>query len=364
MEIWKNIQGEFIDVIQWTFEDEFSLAHRFERHDHEIKMGATLVVREGQNAIFVNEGKLADVFGPGTYTLSTRNLPVLSTLQGWKHLFESPFKAEVYFINTIARINRKWGTSNPILLRDQELGVVRIRSFGLIAWQIEDARRFFESLVGTAGHVDSEDLDAHIKGWVVEGLSEVLGAAKISAFDLATHYLALADQMRSSLTLKFSEFGLRCLRIVIENISLPPEVEAVVDKRTGMAIAGDMTAYLRFNVADKAGEALAQPGGMAGALAGAGAGLALGRQMAGEMEMTPSSPGERPPPMPRGIWHVSLDGKAEGPFDEAGLKRLTDQGRLRRETLVWKSGSPEWKQAVQVPELAVFWAHIPPPLPA
>lgn len=366
MDIWKNVKAEFIDIIEHTFDAGDTLSHRFERHDNEIKMGAKLIVREGQTAIFVNEGQLADVFGPGTYTLSTQNLPVLSTLKGWKYLFDSPFKAEVYFIHTTMQANRKWGTSNPVMMRDPELGVVRIRAFGLLAWRISDPKSFFKTMVGTRDTVHGEDLDPQIKGLVVSALSDALGEAKIPAYDLAAKYHELGEAIRKSLTPKFAEFGLECGQMVVENISLPPEVEKIIDKRTSMGVVGNTAAYLQFNVADKAGEALTQPGGLAGAFAGAGAGLALGQQIAqGVVGMTGAAP-SAPPPLPGLSFHVALAGKSQGPFDEAALRLLVTQGQLTPETLVWKTGMAAWTKAASVAELNAFFTDAgktPPPLP-
>ncbi len=363
MDLWKSVKGEFIDIIEWTFDQGDTLSHRFARHDNEIKMGAKLIVREGQSAVFVNEGQIADVFGPGTYTLSTQNLPVLSTLKGWKYLFDSPFKAEVYFINGVVHANRKWGTSNPVMLRDAELGVVRIRAFGMLSWRVADAKTFYQTFVGTKEVVHGEDLDPQVKGLVVSALSDALGEAKIQAFDLAAKYLEIGEQVRGVLAPKFSQFGLECQQLVVENISLPPEVERLIDKRTGMGVIGNTTAYLQFNVADKAGEALAQPGGLAGTFAGAGAGLALGQQVAQGITGGTSPMSHVPPPLPGLCYHVAVAGKPQGPFDEAGLRQLLAQGQLQRQTLVWKPGTAEWIKAETVSELGALLTHIPPPLP-
>jgi membrane protease subunit (stomatin/prohibitin family) len=363
MDIWKSVKGEFIDIVQWLFEDGETLAHRFERHDNEIKMGAKLVVREGQTAVFINEGQMADVFTPGTYTLSTQNMPILSTLKGWKYMFDSPFKAEVYFINTVVFANRKWGTSNPVMLRDSELGVVRIRAFGMLSWRISDVKTFYQSFVGTKSTVHGEDLDPQIKGLVVSALSDALGEAKIAAFDLAAKYLEIGDDVRATLIPKLSQFGIECQQFIVENISLPPEVEKLIDKRTGMGVIGNTAAYLQFNVADKAGEALVQPGGMAGTFAGVGAGLALGQQVVQGIGGVASPASNVPPPLPGLALHVSVGGKSQGPFDEAGLKLLMAQGQLQRDTLVWKPGSPAWAKAETLAEIAGLLAQMPPPLP-
>jgi hypothetical protein len=208
MGILDSIKGQLIDIIEWTSTDPDILARRFERRNNEIKMGAKLVVREGQNAVFVNEGKVGDIFTPGTYTLSTQNLPVLTDLKGWMYGFNSPFKAEVYFISTLTLSNRKWGTPNPVMLRDQELGVVRLRAFGTYAYAVEEAGSFFRTAVGTLAEVQAGELESQLKSFLVEALSDALGEAQIPAFDLAAKYLELGILVQKSLTEKFASYGL------------------------------------------------------------------------------------------------------------------------------------------------------------
>jgi membrane protease subunit (stomatin/prohibitin family) len=382
MDIWKNVKAEFIDIIEHTFDAGDTLSHRFERHDNEIKMGAKLIVREGQTAVFVNEGQIADVFVPGTYTLSTQNLPVLSTLKGWKYLFDSPFKAEVYFINGVVFANRKWGTSNPVMMRDAELGVVRIRAFGMLSWRVGDPKAFFKSFVGTKDTVHGEDLDPQIKGLVVSALSDALGEAKISAYDLAAKYLEIGESVKKTLAPKLADFGLECQQLVLENISLPPEVEKIIDKRTSMGVVGNTAAYMQFNLADKVGEALTQPGGLAGTFAGAGAGLALGQHIAqgvtgmtgaGNPPIVVGSAGlagvaaPMPPPLPGLSFHVAVAGQSQGPLDEDALRALVARGQLTPETLVWKAGMAAWAKASTIGELAFLFVPngaMPPPLPS
>ncbi len=362
-----SIKGQLIDIIEWTSNEPEILAIRFERRNNEIKMGAKLVVREGQAAIFINEGSLADVFKPGTHTLSTQNLPILSDLRGWKYGFNSPFKAEVYFINTITISNRKWGTPNPIMMRDQELGVVRLRAFGAFAYAVEDAGKFFKASVGTLAQVQTQDMETQIKALIVSAFSDTLGEAKISAFDLAAKYYELGALVETALLEKFGLFGLKVRQFVLENISLPPEVEAIIDKRSSMGVIGNVDQYMKFNVADKAGEAISQPGGLAGTLAAAGLGLAVGGQMAGQLagQMGGATrPASGPPPLPTENFFVSIGGQQQGPFNLVQLKQLAMETKLMRESLVWKEGMAAWAAASTIPEVAAIFGGVPPKLPS
>lgn len=366
MGIFDSIKGQLIDIVEWTSDDPGTLAYRFERRGNEIKMGAKLVVREGQAAVFINEGNLADVFKPGTYTLSTQNLPVLSDLQGWKYGFNSPFKAEVYFINTITVSNRKWGTPNPVMLRDGELGVVRLRAFGAFAYAVEDAGKFFQASVGTLPRVQTQELETQLKALIVSAFTDTLGEAGISAFDLAAKYTELGALAEKALAEKFGLYGLRLRQFVLENISLPPEVEAIIDKRSSMGVIGNVDQYMKFNVADKAGEAISQPGGMAGTLAGAGLGLALGGQIAGQIPGQPGGtpkPAFTPPPLPTDNVFVAIAGKQQGPFNLSQLKQMAAEGSILRDTLVWKEGMAAWAAAAGVPDIAGIFSGVPPKLP-
>src|SRR6267142_1093370 len=239
MGIWDKLRGELVDIIEWIDDTRDTMVYRFQRYDNEIKYGAKLVVRESQVAAFVNEGRLADVYHPGTYTLETQNMPILSTLRGWKYGFSSPFKAEVYFVSTKAFTGRKWGTKNPIMLRDSEFGPVRLRAFGT--------------------------------------------------------YGIKAD---------FSPFGLEIVALVVENISLPPEVEAAMDKRTSMGVIGNLNAYAQFQAANALEQAAKNPsgGGNAAAGMGMGMGFAMANQMAGAMGGTQTGgAGMAPPPIPGSV---------------------------------------------------------------
>jgi membrane protease subunit (stomatin/prohibitin family) len=366
MGIWDKLRGELIDIIEWLDDTRDTMVWRFPRYDNEIKYGAKLIVREGQAAAFVNEGKLADVYQPGTYTLETQNMPILSTLRGWKYGFSSPFKAEVYFVSTRVFTDRKWGTKNPIMLRDPEFGPMRLRAFGSYAARIKDPAVFLREVVGTDHRFTVDEFGEQLRDMVVARFTDVLGESKIPALDLASNYDELGKFVTSRIQPDFGTFGLEIVKFLVENISLPAEVEAALDKRTSMGVIGNMAQYTQYQTANAIGDAAKNPGGMAGAGVGMGAGFAMGNQMAGAMAQsqqnaaTPSAP----PPIPQATtYFVAYNGQQAGPFDLAKLQGEVAAGKFSRDTLVWKQGMANWTPAGQVMELQSLFANVPPPLP-
>ncbi|MFD0330167.1 SPFH domain-containing protein [Streptacidiphilus monticola] len=261
MGLMDRIRGEFIDILEWTDDSRDTIVWRFPRYENEIKMGARLVVRESQVAVFVNEGQLADVFQPGTYTLETQNLPLLSTLKGWKYGFHSPFKAEVYFVNTRQFTDFKWGTQNPVILRDPEFGMVRVRAFGAFAARVSDAAALLRELAGTDPQFRTEEVGEYLRQLVVSKLGSALGAAGIPLLDLAARQDGIGQQLAGVLTEELASVGIAIPKFVIENISVPPEVEAAIDTRSRMGIAGNLDDYTRFQAANAIETAAANPGG-------------------------------------------------------------------------------------------------------
>ncbi len=296
MGIWDLVKGELIEVIQWLDDSGDILVWRFPDEDHEIKMGAKLTVRETQVAVFVNEGQIADVFGPGLYSLTTQNMPVMTTLRSWRYGFESPFKAEVYFVSTRIFLDLKWGTQNPIMLRDPELNMVRLRAFGTYGIRVNDAGRFIKEIVGTLGCFTTEEIEGQLRSMLVSGFTNLLGEAKIAALDLAANYRTIGETARGALEKDIQDFGLLLTKFVIENISLPPEVEKMLDVRSQMGIAGDLGRLTQFQTAQAIPEA-AKSGG-AGEIMGMGAGIAMGQQMGAAMAagMQQSQPAAQPGP--------------------------------------------------------------------
>lgn len=363
--VWDLIRGQFVDVIGWTDDTGDTMCWRFERQGNEIKYGAQLTVREGQVAVFVNEGRIADVFPPGMYTLETKNLPVLSTLQSWPHGFESPFKAEVYFVATRRFPDLKWGTRNPIMLRDREFGPVRLRAFGTYEVRVKDAPTFLKEIVGTDDKFSTDEVSEQLRNILVSKFTNLIGNAGIPVLDLAGNYDQLGKLLTERIGPDFNEYGLNLTKILVENISLPPEVEAAIDKRTSMGVVGDLGKYAQFQAAESIPAAAANPGGTMGAAMGIGMGAAMGHQMAGVFQsQQPAGAPAAPPPLPGGkSFFVAVNGQQQGPFDMGALSQRQQQGQLTRETLVWAQGMANWTPAGQVPDLAALFANAPPPLP-
>ncbi len=278
-----NPRSQFIEVIEWLDDSSNTLLYRFPVQDQEIKNGAQLIVRESQTAVFVAEGQIADLFPPGRYTVDGGNTPLLSKLGAWKYGFNSPFKAEVYFVNTKQFTDLKWGTPNPVMMRDADFGMVRLRAFGIYSIRVADARSFIKEIAGTNSRFVTEDIEGQLKRTLVGGFSDSLAEAKIAALDLASNYDELSKFVRTKLNDDFKAFGLELTKFVIENISLPQEVEAAMDRRTSMGVIGDVGRYTQFQAADALRDAAQNPSGGAGTGAGLGAGFAIGNAMAGAM---------------------------------------------------------------------------------
>jgi membrane protease subunit (stomatin/prohibitin family) len=373
MSFWKNLSGEFIDIIEWTDASSDTLVHRFQRHGNEIKNGAQLTVREGQTAVFVNEGQLADVFEPGRYELTTANLPILSTLKGWKYGFESPFKAEVYFVSTRRFTDQKWGTKNPVMLRDPEFGAVRLRAFGTYAYRVSDAAQFLREIVGTDGHFSTSEISHQLRNMIVARFTDALAESELAALDLAANYDELGAFVRDKIAPEFDTYGIDLTKLLVENISLPPEVEKALDKRTSMGVIGDLGAYTQFQAAQAMEKAADNPDGGAASGMGMGMGFAMANQMGNAMAQQQSSADDAsesedgpstPPPPPSSIAvHIAVDGAATGPFGREALEDRIQSGALDRSTMVWMQGMKEWQPAGEVEALQPLFDSTPPPPP-
>ncbi|HEX9885636.1 MAG TPA: SPFH domain-containing protein [Longimicrobiales bacterium] len=375
MGLWDKVKGEFVDVIEWTDDSGRTLVYRFERYNNEIKYGAELTVREGQAAVFIDEGKLADVFPPGMYTLETSNLPILSTLKGWKHGFESPFKAEVYFVSTRQFTDQKWGTKNPIMLRDPEFGPVRVRAFGSYAMRVGDPAAFIREIVGTDGHFTTDEITNQVRNVLVARFSDALAESGIPVLDMAANLDELGDKLDDRVKSDIEAYGLELRTLLVENISLPPAVEEALDKRTSMGVIGDMTKFTQYQAAEAIGDAAKNEGsgGLAAGGLAAGLGIAMGGQMgqalAPQQGAGTAAPGggapAGPPPLPGPpSFYAGIDGNQEGPFDSGALKAQIGGGRITRDTLVWCEGMSEWAPAGQVEAVAKLFPAAPPPLPS
>jgi membrane protease subunit (stomatin/prohibitin family) len=371
MGLWDKLVNELVDIIEWTDDSRDTMVWRFPRYQNEIKYGAKLVVRESQAAAFVNEGKLADVYTPGTFTLTTQNMPILTTLMGWKYGFNSPFKAEVYFVNTRVFTDRKWGTKNPIMMRDAEFGMVRVRAFGTFAIRVKDVPTFLRQITGTDRHFTVEEIGDQLRDLLVSRFADAVAEAKIPVLDLAAHYTEIGEQIRGRIQKDFDPMGIEVALLAIENISLPPEVEQAIDKRTSMGVIGNMGQYTQYQTALAIGDAAKNPGGIAGVGAGMGAGFAMANQMAQAVTQTtqnqPAAPaaGSTPPPLPQTsvAYYVAVNGQQTGPLDLGALQQRIASGQITQSTLVWKVGMPQWSQAGGLPELSEMFAPKPPPIP-
>ncbi len=365
MSLWDKLWGEFVDVIEWTDDSDDTLVYRFERYGNEIKYGAMLTVREGQKAIFVNEGRVADVFDPGMYKLETNNLPLFSTLEGWSHGFESPFKAEIYFVNTTRFVDLKWGTKNPIMLRDREFGMVRLRAFGTYAMRVETPEVFLKEIVGTDSHFTTDEITQQLRNMLVAGFSSALGKSKVPVLDLAANYDQLSEFILSKVSPDIAQYGLKLTRFLVENISLPPEVEAALDKRTSMGIVGNLNDYVTFQSGVSMEKAAENPSGGASDGVGMGMGFAMANQLSQRLGQSPSTIADNiPPDLPMTTYFVADNNAKAGPFSLEQLALRVSENQLTHSTLIWTQGMGNWKKASEVESVAGLLSHQPPPLPS
>lgn len=283
------IRKQFIDIIQWTEEDQGTLAWRFPMADMEIQNGGSLTVRESQMAVFVNEGKVADVFGPGTYKLTTQTLPVLTYLKNWDKLFESPFKSDVYFFSTRQQIDQKWGTPQPITIRDADFGAVRLRAFGNYNFRVADPKLFHTEISGTRERYTTQELDGQLRGLVLQNISNAIAGSGIAFLDLAANQLMFAQALVAQLTPEFAKIGLKLEGMTVQNVSLPEELQKIMDQKIGMGMVGnDMGKFMQYQTAQAipkfAEGAGSGGGGVVGDAMGLGAGVALGQVLAQNLQ--------------------------------------------------------------------------------
>ncbi len=362
MGLFSRLFSELVDVVEWTDDTSDTMVYRFERYGNEIKYGAKLIVRESQFAVFVNEGEVADVLGPGTYELETKNLPILTSLQNWHHGFQSPFKAEVYFCNARRFVDLKWGTKQPLMMRDAEFGGLRIRAFGTYGVRVVDALKFMREIVGTEGVFTTDEISNQLRNLITSRFATVIGGANIPVLDMAANYDQLGEFLTRRIAPEFGEYGLELTRILVENISLPPAVSEALDKRTSMGMTGNLDRYLQYQTGVAMEGAASNPGGGASDGIGMGVGLAMANRMGAGVV------GGTPPPVPQPIeFHVAMGDKAAGPFEVIELKSRVTDGSLTPATLVWSPDMSEWTPASKVDALAhLFNSNTvkPPPLPS
>jgi membrane protease subunit (stomatin/prohibitin family) len=293
------ISKQFIDVIQWTADEPGVLAYRYPMSGMEIQNGAQLVVRETQKAAFFNEGQIADIFGPGTHTLTTQTLPVLTYLKNWDKFFESPFKSDVVFFDTHDQIDRKWGTTQPLTIRDKEYGPIRIRAFGNYSYAIGDVGPFWSRLVGTAERCTTEMIEGQLRGAILTSIATFLGQANVGFIDMAANQEAFSQKLAEAITPALRAYGIDIRTFYVQSLSLPEELQRVLDKVSSMNMLGDLQRYAQFQTAESIPLAAENPGGLAGAGAGLGAGMAIGQAMAQGLapaaaSAAPAQPAEDP----------------------------------------------------------------------
>lgn len=289
------LKTQFLEIIEWQDDSRDTISFRYPDLDKEIKNGAQLIVRESQTAQFVYLGQFGDTFGPGKYTLTTENIPVLTNLKSWKYGLHSPFKADVYFVNTRLFTGNKWGTANPIMLRDADFGIVRARAYGIFDFHVTDVKLFLKEVAGTDDHFRVEEFSDTMRSRIVSVFTDALAAAKVPVLDAAARYnelgAALLPLINPAVT---TRYGIEITSFIIENISVPPEVEQAIDKRSSMAALGNLNDYVKFQMAESMTKGGGEGGGMASTAAGLGAGLAMGQQMMAAMNASQTTPSGGP----------------------------------------------------------------------
>ena len=383
MGLMDKLKGELVDIIEWVDDSRSTLAWRFPRYQNEIKNGAQLIVREGQEAAFVYRGALADVFEPGAYELTSENLPILSTLQGWKHGFDSPFRSEVYFINTRPVTDLRWGTPQPVTVRDPDFGMVQVRANGLCVVKIADTEIFLKEVIGTDSAVEAEEITELLRRVITLAFSDMVLETGLGAIDLQGRQVELSARLRDFVAERVDdEFGLAIPEVTM-NISLPDEITQAMTRGVARGVeegafldnVGDLGRYQQAKAADAMVAAADNPGGSGamGDMLQMGMGVAMAGQMANQMTgaMAPAQPaaapaagGGAPPPLPNQgpTFHVDAGGQPGGPFTLAQMQAGIANGQVVGTTLVWSQGMAEWAPAQTVPALQQLFAT-PPPLP-
>ncbi|MBS9461121.1 SPFH domain-containing protein [Flagellimonas sp. 389] len=369
----EKLTNEFIDIIEWLDYTDDTIAHRFERYQNEIKNGAKLIVREGQTAVFVNEGQLADVFTPGTYDLTTQNLPILTTLKGWKYGFNSPFKAEVYFVNTHLFTDEKWGTKSPITLSDDRFGLVEIRAFGTYAFKISDPGKFIVDIVGTDSNFTNFEINEHLKSLIATRFTDTVGEANLPIELYAANTSELSETCQEVMNAEFLSVGISLEKFYIENVSMPEDLKKEIFEYSRIDKL-DLDKLTKFKTAKAIEAAAKNEGGTAGAGMGMGMGFVLAQQMGGMMAGSSQAntqmgnqqqTGAFPPPMPTAVqYFYAVNGTQQGPVSFEQLQALFAGRTINRDSLVWKQGMAAWTALKEVDELKSFLGgSTPPPLP-
>ena len=380
MSLWTLMHHELVDIIELPDAPADTLVYRFPRFEDQIKYGAKLIVREGQAAVFVNEGKLADVFAPGTYTLDTRNLPILSTLQGWQYGFTSPFKAEVYFLSTRPVLNLQWGTQQAITLELPGFGLGQVRAFGQVSYRIADAQVFFRQIVGTTALMVDNDLRDYLRGIIVSRFGQALTESKPTLEQLQANLSSMADALKDKINDALQPLGFELTQFYVESLSLPPGLQNEIFEYSRLGNV-DMSKLTQFRAAKSITDVAQRSGGSGGGGIGGqvmqlGVGLAAAQQLTKALDgslgglltgTSAAAASVQPPPLattvPPALYHVALDGQAQGPFSSDQIAALVATGKVSPATLVWHPGMSAWAAAATAPDLVRLFPQQPPPLP-
>lgn len=363
MGIFDKLKNEFIDIIDWTDNTEDTIVWKFPRHQNEIKMGAKLTVRESQQAVFLNEGKIADVFQPGMHTLQTQNMPIMTTLQSWKHGFDSPFKADIFFVNTKQFLDQKWGTPNPIILNDDRFGMIEIRAFGSFAYKISDAGKFIKDVSGTNGEYATDQISEQIKNIIITKFTDAVGEGNIPIEEFAANMEELSKLGLDKILPECAEYGITITKFLVANVSMPEELKKEIFEYSRLNKV-DMQKLTQFKAA-KSIETMAGNDGMGGGMMGAGMGMAMGNMMGNMIGgMNQQQGSVAPPPVPGAIsYFIAVNGQQQGPFNADQLKAGISNGQINKDTMVWKQGMAAWAKASENPETAGLFGSAPPPIP-
>ena len=364
MGLFEVFKSEFIDIIDWVDDTTDTLIWKFPRHDNEIKINAKLTVRESQQAVFFNEGKIADLYQSGMFTLTTQNMPILSTLQGWKYGFDSPFKADVYFVSTRQFIDQKWGTKNAITVEDPRFGFIELRAFGTFAYRITDAGKFIKEVAGTGTYYTTEEINGQLRSLMVTKFSGAIGSGNLTIEKFAGNIEELSKEVQAKLNQDFADYGLEVTKFLIENISMPDKIKEEIFEYSRLNKI-DMSKLTQFKAAQSIETAAANQG-IGGLGVGVGVGMGMGTIVTNTMASAAlaNQNAGTPPPIPDAIaYFVAVNGQQSGPFDRNSLKTMVNANQLTRETLVWTNAMSAWAAAGSVTELAGIFTNTPPPLP-
>ncbi len=368
MGLFNMLKNEFIDIIEWQDNTNDTLVWKFPRFQNEIKMNAKLTVRESQQAVFLNEGVIADVFKPGMYSLQTQNMPVLSTLKGWKYGFNSPFKADVFFVSTRQFVDQKWGTKNAITLSDDRFGMIELRAFGSFAYRVDDGGKFMKEIAGTEGQYTTDEINGQLRSMIVTKFTNAAASGNLPIEKFASNLEDLSSICQEKLNADFAEYGLKITKFLVENVSMPDDIKKEIFDYSRLNKI-DMQKLTQFRVANSVEKAAENSSGIAGAGVGVGMGFGIGNMVSnafGQMNQgaTTTAMPPAPPPLPPTVqFFVAANGKQTGPFDADQLQQMATNGSFTRESLIWKAGMPGWAAANTIPEISSIFNNVPPPPP-